>query len=190
MHLHAPAPAPAPQAVRTPQEMLADYTKNLQFQVPEITPEMQTAMTNGDFTGLNAHMNEFGKTVYAKMFTDFNQLVNSKVKAAMAESVDQAGANASDAANIAQMHAKLEWTAKPENAPLAKALFNKFTANGKSVDEAIDLVNKYAVQMAQAVNGTNTPPGALPNGGFNGQGVVQDDTDWIAALGGQPLAQQ
>ena len=185
----APAAAPAAPATRTPQEMLADYTKNLTFQMPEISSEMQTAMQAGDYTGLNAHMQEFGRTMYGKMFNDFNQLVNSKVKTAMAESVTQSGANAVDTANLASMHSQLPWTAKPENAPLAKALLAKFMEGGqKTAVEAIVLVDNYAKQLASTIGGINTPPGPMPNGGFPGQGNFQpDETDWLEALGGQAL---
>lgn len=185
----ATVPAVQPNAVRTPQEMLADYTKNLVFQMPEMSSEMQTAMQAGDFTGLNDHMQQFGRTVYSKMFNDFNQLVNSKVKTAMAEGVAQSGANADDAANIATMHSQLPWTAKVENAPLAKALFAKFMEGGsKTPSEAIILVDNYAKQLATSVGGMNTPPSGMPQGGFQGQGNFQpDETDWLEALGGQPL---
>lgn len=185
----ATVPAVAPNAVRTPQEMLADYTKNLVFQMPEMSSEMQTQFQAGDFTGLNDHIQQFGRTVYAKMFNDFNQLVNSKVKTAMAESVDQAGVNAVDSTNIATMHATHPWTAKAENAPLAKALLTKFMENpAMDLTQSIEAVNNYILQAARAAGGINTPPSGMPQGGFQGQGNFQpDETDWLEALGAQPM---
>lgn len=163
--------------------------------------QVQQDMAQGNTESFAAALKTTGEAAYKAAITDSNKLMQTQIKAAVAEAVGEANGNFKSDMAIRDLHSALPYTEDAALAPVAKGVFTQFLKKGQTQAEAIKSTDEYFKHSMKLLGGSldkdksNGKPGgrfgnAVNNDNSGGNNDGTDDTDWLEFLGAAPAEQQ
>lgn len=149
-----------------------------------IKPEIAEKLKAGDLTVLPDLLNSTMRAAYKRAIQDASRLMDKNVKDAVAEAVNQSRGERNIDNLVGLMNTKLPFTDDALIAPVAKTVLGRALKQGKSANDAIEIVKKYFETVSNKAGGGKNNNQRLPgSGGFGNND--NDDVDFLALLSGQ-----
>jgi len=175
----APVQQQSQQMPTDPNKAFADHVASLGLTNGINFQTVANDIRNGDHSSLEAAFNTLGANSYRSGVADAQRLMDSKVKDAVGQAVDQSTGNYKSDMVIGQMKMALPFTAAPEIEPIAKAVLTQFIKQGKSQTQAIEEVGKFFEHVSKTAGGNvQSAPDGQPGSRNYNNGKQSQETDW------------
>lgn len=174
-----------------PNKVMSDHIASLKLAAGVDTDAIMSGLRDGDPTALQSAFESVAAKAYQSAITTMNSVVEQRVKKAVEEASNNASSSVNTNLAIRELNEKLPFTAEPEVAPIAKAVFMQMMKKGKSVQEAISETGKYfghVSKIASKFVDTTPPQSRSGANSFNRQqsnnNSNDNEPDWMSILGG------
>ena len=129
--------------------------------------EFQEQMREGNFEALEAGFKKAMEDTYVRAISDMLPEINQKIDAAVQKAVQTATDTVGQDKAVDRMNEALAFTKDEIWAPMANAVLQRAMSKGKTVEQAIEVVDFYFASMSE-VTGHNKAPNNPGDAGFGG----------------------
>ncbi len=180
-----------PENVSDNSTQFNDYIATINFMEGVDLPKIAEELNTGKTDSMQDAFTKVGQNAYKRALADGAKIMDHKISQAVEQAVQKAGVNVNANMAVSTMEQRLGYTKDPAMSPIAKAVLAQLMKKGKSLDDAVQGVDKYFARTAQLLNkNKNAPHGRPGNRGFNtrdNNNVQSDDgdeedLDWMELL--------
>jgi hypothetical protein len=162
------APPVQPTAPVDTKKQMDDYLRGVGLSPIELTDQMKEQISNGDFSGILAEINQRTIQAHVKALSGAKTMIDEAVQKAVTEAKQGARDDYLGQMNLQALNNTLPWTKDKAIAPVARTIMQRFLNRGASTEDAIEGVKRYfdhasTVSSAERVNkNRNTNYGGGP----------------------------